>query len=906
MPHGESASFWYNVSNNQRKEQTMIHSLLLAIAVTVQSVGEVKLNCANPGSWKFEMTAEKTADGVDAVRVRMRSAKEAPPPKFSVNWFVSQRDTHHFWTSESTHYGIPWSKPCVSDLSCGMPLYAFLDANDRNRWTFACSESCRRIEFRSPISETTMGFHCGYSFFVSPEAPLADYEVCVRFDNRDLPYWTTIGDASDWMCAAAGIEPMAAPDTAFDPLYSSWYVFHQDVTAAGIEEESELAAKLGMKTLITDDGWQIDLPPGNRAWGGYRLCGDWKAGRNFPDMAAHVRRVQEKGFKYMVWYSVPFVGEKSANFARFKGKYLPVQCAGGHVLDPRFPEVREFTVKTYEDAVRDWNIDGLKLDFIGRFTLPEGVEDPAVKENYAGRDIKAIPLAVDAMLTEVMRRLRAIKPDILIEFRQSYISPSIRRFGNMIRATDCPCSMVENRTRTTRLRLTSGRTAVHADMLEWRKDETSESAARCIINSLFSVVQYSVRLKTLPEAHRRMVAHWIRFSQEHRPALLKGAFRPHYPAADYPLLEGESAAERIFGVYQENLVVDVGTADRPVVVMNGANTDSLVLNLPTTPEKVEAFDTFGNRVTAPALKAGLNRAAVPVSGYLKLAWKAGKGVRPIRFMTFNIYGAGYGGFTAAEREDRAIATVRKAAPDLISWQEVNGGWWQSRLFTSMDEFATVRGDEDDALVRAGADLAQRKNNWVNHEPLMYRKSRFTLLDSGLDFYHVSIQFEKSLTWAVLEDKTDGRRLVAFATHYWWKANGTESDAIRELNTRHVLWRLGTIREKWGDLPVVGGGDLNCEAGHIALTTFERNGFASAGLVAPVRSTVPSEHGAIVRDAEGKCRGRIGKIGEKGHHMIDHVFFSKDRFSALKHDVVTDPDTLDISDHSPVVVDLQLK
>ena len=600
----------------------MTSAFLLAVAVTVSSVGEVRLSCAKPGPWKFELSAESAGDGVDAVRVKMRSETDAVPPKFSVNWFVSQRDAHHFWTTESTHYGIPWSKPQVSDLSSWMPLYAFLDANDRNRWTFACSESCRRVEFRSPISETQMGFSCGYTFFVSPEAPIREYEVKIRFDGRDLPYWETVGAASDWMCGAAGIVPMAAPESAFDPLYSSWYVFHQNVTAADIEEECALAAQLGMKTLITDDGWQIDLPPGNRAWGGYRLCGDWKPGMNFPDMAAHVKRVQEKGFKYMLWYSVPFVGEKSANFARFQGKLLPVQCAGGHVLDPRFPEVRAFTVKTYEDAVRNWNVDGLKLDFIGRFTLPDGAEDPAVKENYAGRDIKAIPLAVDAMLTEVMKRLREIKPDILIEFRQSYISPSIRRFGNMIRATDCPCSMVENRTRTARLRLTSGKTAVHSDMLEWRSDETPESAARCILNALFSVVQYSVRLKTLPEAHRRMVAHWIRFSQEHRAALVKGAFRPHYPAADYPLLEGESDAERVFGVYQENLAVDVGAADKPVVVMNGANAGRMLLILPATPEKAEAFDTFGNRVAAPALKAGVNVVAVPVSGYLKLAWKA--------------------------------------------------------------------------------------------------------------------------------------------------------------------------------------------------------------------------------------------------------------------------------------------
>ena len=159
----------------------------------------------------------------------------------------------------------------------------------------------------------------------------------------------------------------------------------------------------------------------------------------------------------------------------------------------------------YEKAVRKWDIDGLKLDFIGRFALLDGVVDPAVAEDFAGRDIKSIPLAVDAMLSDVVRRLKAVKPDILVEFRQSYVGPGIRRFGNMLRATDCPLSMVENRTRIARLRLTSGMTAVHSDMLNslrdcpyWRK------ATENWINAAFC---YGLRSEILTLNHG-MLARW--------------------------------------------------------------------------------------------------------------------------------------------------------------------------------------------------------------------------------------------------------------------------------------------------------------------------------------------------------------------------------------------------------------
>ena len=293
-----------------------------------------------------------------------------------------------------------------------------------------------------------------------------------------------------------------------------------------------------------------------------------------------------------------------------------------------------------------------------------------------------------------------------------------------------------------------------------------------------------------------------------------------------------------------------------------------------------------------AALAGLCRGETPAAG-------------SFRFLTFNIFGAGYSGFKAEEREDRAIDVVRGIAPDIISWQEVNAGWWNSKLFKALaEEFTIVRGDEDEALVRAGADLSQRKANWVNHEPLMFRTARFAMLDHGLDFYHISLQFEKSLTWAVLEDKTSGKRLIAFATHFWWQHNGKESDAIRELNVRHILWRLADVRRKWGDLPVVGGGDLNCAADSMPLKTFRQNGFVNVREILAPELKTPTWHGHVFRDAQGKCRGLDGDPAKK-HRTIDHIFFTNGRFTPLAYAVETRPEARDISDHYPVYADLAL-
>ena len=106
-------------------------------------------------------------------------------------------------------------------------------------------------------------------------------------------------------------------------------------------------------------------------------------------------------------------------------------------------------------------------------------------------DIQSLQDAVDIFMTSVINTLREIKPDILIEFRQNYIGPNMRKFGNMFRVGDCPCDYIENRMCLLDLRALMGNSAVHSDMLMWHKDESAEYDALQIIGIIFGVMQYS-------------------------------------------------------------------------------------------------------------------------------------------------------------------------------------------------------------------------------------------------------------------------------------------------------------------------------------------------------------------------------------------------------------------------------
>ena len=123
-------------------------------------------------------------------------------------------------------------------------------------------------------------------------------------------------------------------------------------------------------------------------------------------------------------------------------------------------------------------------------------------------------------------------------------------------------------------------------------------------------------LRNLPADHLAMVHHWAEFSSRHEDALLHGSFRPYNPEHGFPVLVGESAAERIIGAYLSGFMVDCLAADRRTYVINATGEDKLLLKLAASPKTVKAFDTLGNETKPPALNAGINEAPVPASGYL--------------------------------------------------------------------------------------------------------------------------------------------------------------------------------------------------------------------------------------------------------------------------------------------------
>jgi alpha-galactosidase len=558
--------------------------------------------------------------GLDVVSVTLRLPEPHVPKPLTVSFRHPLTDVHGLWRPDCQPQRIfdrtlepPWESFRTS-ASRGAPVVCAYAQSGENRITFAWSDARHPTTVRANVDEATGELLCSLTLFDLPSAPLSHYDATLRLDTRPTPYYEALDGVRAWWDAMPAYEPAAVPTFAREPVYSTWYSFHLGLTAEAVEQQCRLANELGCAVVIVDDGWQTDTVER-----GYSFCGDWQpAATKFPDMRAHVERVHALGMKYLLWFAVPFVGEHSAAWSAFSDKllvYEPAAWSGRWgVLDPRFPEVREFLVTTYERAAREWGIDGLKLDFIDEFHLTEA-------DRFGeGRDTASAADALERVLTEVTTRLRRRVPDLAIEFRQTYTGPVMRRFGNMLRAADCPNDALENRVRTLTLRLLAGDTPVHSDMLMWSPEDNAESAALQLVNVLFAVPQISVRLDRLPTEHIDVLHFWLGFWRRLRDVLLDGRLRPLHPELNYPLVLAERGDTLVAAVYGQELVY-LGKLPARTYVVNGTWRGRLVVEVAEPCERlIRVCDCTGRQQHEAPMRfdVGFTVLEVPRAGLVEL------------------------------------------------------------------------------------------------------------------------------------------------------------------------------------------------------------------------------------------------------------------------------------------------
>ncbi len=556
-------------------------------------------------------------EGIRVYELSVEYEQAQVPPPITLRWKIPALNTKGVWKSGSLYdkrMQYDWElEHLQARVSVNAPVINIFGHQDENVLTFACEDAINMVEMNALLREEDNCMYCHLSFFKEAHPAIRSYRTRIWIDERDILFSEALQSVSDWWASFEAYKPAPVPALAKAPLYSTWYNFHQSLDVDILLEECRIAKTLGYELIILDDGWQT--MDSNR---GYDYTGDWLPDR-IPNMAEFVAQVHAIGMKFALWYSVPFCGKKSKAYQQFKGKFLTEEHRWAPVFDPRYPEVRQYLIDKYTNAAKEWNLDGFKLDFIDDFKVYESTE--LTKAN--GRDYANVNAAVARLLTDVMESLRAIKPDIVIEFRQQYIGPTMRKFGNMFRAFDAPNDPVSNRIRITDVKLLCGNTAPHSDMIEWHPDSSVERSAVQVLSSFFGVPQMSVHLRSLPEAHLKMLEFYNNFWLEVADVILAGAFRPHQPIANYPILEAAKDGELVVGVY-ENSVVSIDTTKyHKIDLLNGKMSEDIVLKNTgeRTPYQLTVWDCQGNiqKSTLLDVQSGILAIEAPAAGLIRLA-----------------------------------------------------------------------------------------------------------------------------------------------------------------------------------------------------------------------------------------------------------------------------------------------
>lgn len=535
------------------------------------------------------------------------------PDKVTVLWELPFSESFSQWnpTIWYNHNIKPnWSPVKLETRSAyGAPIQTYMSIDDKNCITVALSDVKTPCMIISGVVEETSKISFKLELFCQKINPIDNYETELWIDMRKIYYGDAINEVSAWW-NELGYSSSYVPENACLPMYSTWYSYHQKLDHQTLVDELKLAKSFGMETVIIDDGWQTD-----NSERGYAYCGDWKAVK-LDRMEQFVKDVHDIGMKVMLWYSVPYVGKYSLAYNRFSDCFLHTTDRGWSILDPRYPEVRKYLTDIYKNAVLNWKIDGLKLDFIDAFAMTEQSHEPNDRMDFC-----SLEDAVCALLSDIKSCLMQINPEILIEFRQSYIGPIMRTYGNMIRVGDCPTDAIQNRTQGAYLRLTSGQAAVHSDMLMWAYEDSPQVAALQIINSLFCVPQISVLIEKLSHEHKKMLKFYLDFWKTNRDCLLKGKFKAENPAANFTLISSEYE-DKLIAISYGNSVLDIETNFKELIFINASSSKKLYIN-----NDSDAYDAqllimncMGDIIEKRdiTVKEGINTFSVQLSGLVIL------------------------------------------------------------------------------------------------------------------------------------------------------------------------------------------------------------------------------------------------------------------------------------------------
>jgi hypothetical protein len=173
---------------------------------------------------------------------------------------------------------------------------------------------------------------------------------------------------------------------------------------------------------------------------------------------------------------------------------------GNALTDIENREMMESVTEQLVRLVRDSDLDGLKIDFLDYVK-------PSVSDPHGARTL--------GYVSDLIKRLREVKPNGVFEFRQDYATPITASLATQFRAGDVPFEWQANLMRIAQIRLMMGDgVPIHSDPIYWADSETDDNIARHFMAAMAGVPMLSMDLEKMSPERRAAVRGWMRLYRE--------------------------------------------------------------------------------------------------------------------------------------------------------------------------------------------------------------------------------------------------------------------------------------------------------------------------------------------------------------------------------------------------------
>ena len=199
--------------------------------------------------WTCDYTCRREAEEICIAGFHFRNVQPGRLPacrlEFRVPWRDMQikwmprrnmTDCHHFFPGWWNGGKFPYA------VTHNQLLYVFANEAGRNRLAFACSECCRTVLATCGVSGEYI--ECELFFNTTASDPAVEFSFEVKIDRRKLAYDCVLADLAEWQTRQYA--PAPVPESAFLPVYSTWYQFQKEVSQAELEKELPEAAAAGL------------------------------------------------------------------------------------------------------------------------------------------------------------------------------------------------------------------------------------------------------------------------------------------------------------------------------------------------------------------------------------------------------------------------------------------------------------------------------------------------------------------------------------------------------------------------------------------------------------------------------------------------------------------------------------